>query len=100
MKTNCSKCSSSDGVEVYEDHEFCFVCNTYNPNKERTEMNVEPNTNRDYSGMASIPNYRSYPISSRGISLEVVEHFEVKMAVDPEGKPASHFYPYTRDDRQ
>ena len=97
MKTNCSKCSSSDGVEVYEDHEFCFVCNTYNPNKERTEMNVEPNTNRDHSGMASIPNYRSYPISSRGISLEVVEHFEVKMAVDPEGKPASHFYPYTRD---
>ena len=60
-------------------------------------MNVEPNTNRDYSGMASIPDYRSYSMGSRGISLEVVDHFQVKMSVDPEGKPASHFYPYTRD---
>ena len=58
---------------------FYSVCNTYNPNKERTEMNVEPNTNRDYSGMASIPDYRSYPMGSRGISLEVVNHFQVKM---------------------
>ena len=44
-----------------------------------------------------IHNYRSYPINSRGISQQVVDYFEVKMSVDPDGKPASHFYPYTKE---
>ena len=100
MKTSCSKCSSSDGVEVYEDHEFCFVCNTYNPNKERVKMDGTPtNTSANTFGpsLNEIHNYRSYPINSRGISQQVIDYFEVKMSVDPDGKPASHFYPYTKE---
>ena len=26
---SCDKCGSSDGVGIYEDHEYCFVCRTY-----------------------------------------------------------------------
>lgn len=42
-----------------------------------------------------ISTYRSYPMSSRGISQDVVDHYNVKMSVDVNGKPQSHFYPYT-----
>ena len=99
MKTNCTKCDSSDAVEVYEDgHEFCFSCNTRNPNKERVQMNGSTtNTSSVSTSLMEIPDYRSYPIASRGISQEVVDYFNVKMSVDPDGKPASHFYPYTKE---
>ena len=95
MKTNCEKCGSSDGVEVYEDHEFCYVCNAYNPNAERVIMN-EPTTNPEFTSFTDIGTYNSYPISSRSISLEIVNHFNVKMSVDSNGAPASHYYPYTK----
>ena len=98
MKTSCTKCDSSDGVEVYEDHEFCFVCNTYNPNKERQEpVNVPQPTNFNTTTITDINSYRSYPINSRGISQQVVDYFEVKMSVDQDGKPASHYYPYHKE---
>ena len=97
MKTNCEKCGSSDGVEVYAEHEYCFACGTRNPNKERVEMSNEPATFSEYTTFTSIDSYRSYPISSRGISQDVVDYFNVKMSVDQEGRPESHFYPYTKD---
>ena len=100
MKTHCDECHSSDANEVYEDgHTYCFSCTktTYPEKGERVEMNVQPTTDSSFVSMADIDSYRSYPISSRGISQEVVDHFEVKMSTDPEGKPASHFYPYTKE---
>ena len=99
MKTSCSKCGSSDGVEVYEDHDYCFVCQTRNPNTERVKMdgnNTSPSA-APTNSLLEIPDYRSYPINSRGISQEVVDYFNVKMSTDPDGKPASHFYPYTKE---
>ena len=99
MKTHCDDCHSSDAKHVYEDgHTHCFSCNkqTYPDRGERVEMH-ESFTDRDISSMATISDYRSYPISSRGISQEVVDHFGVKMSVDSDGKPASHFYPYTKE---
>ena len=92
MKVACTKCDSSDGVEVYDDHDYCFVCSTVNPNKKEKEE-VDDTIN---STIKTIPSYRSYPITSRGISHEVVEHFSVRMETDAEGKPCSHYYPYTR----
>ena len=95
MKTSCEKCGSSDAVEVYEDgHEFCFSCREYNPNKERPEMNASPTYTP--TTMGDIPTYGSYPINSRGITKEVVDFFNVKMSVDSDGKPESHYYPYTK----
>ena len=37
------------------------------------------------------------PITSRGISQEVVDYFDVKMSVDVNGKPEAHYYPWTVD---
>ena len=59
-------------------------------------MNVESNTNNDFTSFSDISTYRSYGIDSRGITKEVVDYFGVKMSLDPDGKPASHFYPYTK----
>ena len=102
MKTSCTKCDSSDGVEVYEDHEFCFVCNTYNPNKERVQMDERTTFNRVVESLTVqfINDLPSYPINSRGISKEVVDYFDVVMSVDENGKPESHFYPYTNKDSE
>ena len=94
MKTNCNKCGSSDANEVYEDgHTFCFSCNT------RGDSMNEPNTISDTnpSDIRSLGSYRSYAINSRSISIEVVDYFKVKMSVDEDGKPASHYYPYTKN---
>jgi len=97
MKTSCSKCQSSDAVEVYEDHEYCFSCNEYNPNKGKVVSFDESRTDRDNTTYSAISSYRSYPITSRGISQQIVDYFNVKMSVDKDGKPESHFYPYTRN---
>ena len=98
MKTNCQKCGSSDANHVYEDgHRYCFSCNT----RSQGELN-ERQPDRDtmdfseYTNMGTIPSYGSYAINSRGISKEVVDYFNVKMSLTAEGKPESHFYPYTK----
>jgi len=51
------------------------------------------------ASIQDIQSYRSYPITSRGISQEIVDHFEVKMSVDSNGKPEAHYYPWTIDGR-
>ena len=58
-----------------------------------------PNTRTNTFGpsLDEVYNYRSYPINSRGISQQVVDYFGVKMSVDQDGKPESHFYPYTKE---
>ncbi len=97
MKTSCNQCQSSDAVEVYEDHEYCFSCNTYNPNKGKVVSLDELRTDRNPTTYSAISSYRSYPIASRGISQQIVDYFNVKMSVDQNGKPESHYYPYTRN---
>ena len=100
MKTNCPDCMSSDAREIYEDgHSYCFSCKKY---RKDGGVDAEPNTTgRDDTdtsreSVGSIAEYRSYPITSRGISQEVVDVFNVKMSVNQEGKPEAHYYPYTR----
>ena len=101
MKLPCDKCGSSDANELYEDENprtHCFSCNTtvFLNNLEREKMDVSRITPNNTS-MVDVASYRSYPMGSRGISKEVVDYFNVKMSVDVDGKPESHFYPYTRD---
>ena len=96
MKTNCEKCGSSDGVEVYEAHEYCFVCSTRNPNNERMEMNDTPSADTSFTSFSDISGYSSYSLTSRGIAKEIVDYFNVKMSTDVNGKPASHYYPYEK----
>ena len=96
MKTSCEKCGSSDGKEVYEDHSFCFSCQTHEWIREGKEVN-ESIPDRKPTQSTDFSTYPSHGILSRGISLEVVNYFGVKMSINEEGKPHSHLYPYTKN---
>ena len=104
MKTSCDKCGSSDGVEIYEDHTYCFVCNNY---EKKDDICMAPDGHMDIPSSArmgsvftadvsAIADYPSYPMGSRKISRDVVDHFNVRMSVDTDGKPEAHYYPYTK----
>ena len=101
MKTNCIDCGSSDACEVYDDgHSYCFSCQKF---RKEAGVTNESNSNQDtgghdyqYESLDSISDLRSYPISSRNISKEVVDVFGVRMGFTTEGKPEAHYYPYTK----
>jgi len=97
----CKACGSSDARAIREDgSSYCFSCNT-NFKSEDTQMgvvnNVKSNPFISTDRLSDITNYASYNISSRGITKRVVDHFGVKMEVDEDGKPAAHYYPYTKN---
>ena len=93
----CEDCSSSDALALYDDgHTWCFSCETYRKGNEM-EAKVVNFTNRGGTTVPNVMGYSSYPISTRGISKETVDHFGVKMETDEDGKPSAHFYPYTKD---
>jgi len=75
---------------------YCFSCGTNFRNKD-IEINYEaPTVYNTTNSLEEIETFRSYPLSSRGISHKVVDYFGVKMSVKPDGTPESHFYPFTR----
>ena len=94
----CPMCPSSDAFASYEDGVgTCFSCGRSKKLGESPSPQVTAVSERTATmTVEEIKKYKQYPISSRGISLEVVEHFDVRMGVDEDGKPASHFYPYTK----
>ena len=97
MKKDCPNCGSSDACHVYDDHTNCYSCGKQEWfNNERKQVKDYAASTNSTNSIGSISSYRSYGISSRGISVEVVDHFEVKMSVNSEGQPESHFYPYTK----
>lgn len=97
-QTECPNCDSSDAFTVYDDGGYCFSCN-YSTKKVTTEMNDFNNipTATSTNKLAEIMDLNSFAITSRGISKAVVDHFGIKMEVNPDGSGGSHFYPYTRD---
>ena len=107
VKTNCESCGSSDANHVYNDDNprtHCFSCGKTVFKESRNNMNdlIDDDDLIDRSFGASIQDiqsYRSYPMTSRGISQEIVDHFEVKMSVNSNGKPEAHYYPWTIDGR-
>ena len=102
----CEDCGSSDAKASYDDGvATCFSCGKsskigHNPATiesgppSRAPGLYESNNAMD---IQEISGYKSYPLTSRGISHEVVDHFNIKMGTDSDGKPESHFYPYTKD---
>ena len=98
---NCPKCTSSDAYTIYEDGGYCFSCGYTNKKEKDNEMerstnSVQPVPNIPMDNkLLEISSFSSYNISSRGISKDTVDHFKVKMSVTSEGKPESHYYPYT-----
>lgn len=55
----------------------------------------EPSKPFRSESVAEVANYKSWPISTRGISKDVVDHFNVKMSVNSDGRPEAHYYPFT-----
>ena len=95
----CDDCGSSDALAVYDDgHTYCFSCEKHTPPPRGQKMEAQiVNFDRTTStGIGDVLNYRSYPITSRGIGQDVVDHFGVKMEVNEDGIPAAHYYPYTK----
>ena len=105
MKINCESCGSSDANHIYNDDNprtHCFSCGKTVFKESKNNMNElidqDDMIERSFGpSMEQIKSYRSYPITSRGISQEIVDHFDVKMSVDVNGKPEAHYYPWTVD---
>ena len=94
-QTACPKCDSSDAFTIYDDGAYCFSCQ-YSTKKVNNMNDLEPVAdNKDQLTLDEIPELNSFAITSRGISKQVVDHFGIKMAVNPDGSGGSHFYPYT-----
>jgi len=97
----CLDCDSSDGRSIREDgSSFCFVCSTNFKLEEDANNMYEPQQ-QVYSRetVEEVKAYSSFALKSRGISQQVVDHFQVKMSVNSEGKPLAHYYPYMKDGR-
>lgn len=96
----CEDCGSSDALAEYDDgHKYCFSCTKYTPPPRGQNMGaevVEFNDRNTVDTLATVNTYRSYPVSSRGISQGTVDHYNVKMSVTEDGMPEAHYYPYTR----
>ena len=94
-QTACPKCNSSDAFTIYDDGAYCFSCQ-YSTKKVNIMNDLETVAdNKDQLTITDISELNSFAITSRGISKQVVDHFGIKMAVNPDGSGGSHFYPYT-----
>tara|TARA_Y100001970_G_scaffold102674_1_gene128914 strand:+ start:329 stop:1945 length:1617 start_codon:yes stop_codon:yes gene_type:complete len=98
-QTACPECDSSDAFTIYEDGAYCFSCQ-YTTKKVNIMNDLEPVAKPNSNiTLEEINDLNSFPINSRGISKQVVDHFGIKMAVNPDGSGGSHFYPYTNEGR-
>ena len=94
-QTACPECNSSDAFTIYEDGAYCFSCQ-YSTKKVNIMNDLETVAdNKNQLTLTDISELNSFAITSRGISKQVVDHFGIKMAVNPDGSGGSHFYPYT-----
>jgi twinkle protein len=98
VQTACPHCDSSDAYTIYDDGAYCFSCQ-YSTKKKEDNMKdiIEEDNESAFTFIEDIATYKSFPISSRKISQQVVDYFNVKMSINQDGKPGSHFYPYTKD---
>jgi len=88
MKGPCDECGSSDGVETYEDHTHCYVCEHQVWFKDSTTPVAPRKTTMERMGFTS-------KIADRKISLAACEKYGVTVEVDPSSsKITKHFYPY------
>lgn len=99
----CKWCDSSDAMATYEDGmDHCFSCGKSGRNSATIESDplrgplAFTESNKQMETVEEIGAYPQYPITSRGISLRTVEHFGIRFGVSEDGKPISHYYPYTK----
>jgi len=95
----CGGCGSSDAKCIREDGSgYCFSCATnFKSTTPNQTQDIQEMAYHNPVSVAEIATYSSYPLASRGISKGVIDHFNVKMSVDEDGRPEAHYYPYTKD---
>ena len=84
-QTACPECDSSDAFTIYEDGAYCFSCQ-YTTKKVNIMNDLEPVAKPNSNiTLEEINDLNSFPINSRGISKQVVDHFGIKMAFGSTG---------------
>ena len=78
--SECPDCHSSDGLAVYSDHTFCFVCQKHN-GEYKQETTIRKKTMLDIKGSVM-------SISDRGITRDTCQTYGVTQ------DETSQFYPY------
>lgn len=77
----CPACNSTDALTRYADgHGYCFSCNTYFPSPQ---------------GSTALSTFEYLPW--RGVNKGVMEFFDVKTKVNPEGEPIAILFKYSED---
>jgi twinkle protein len=88
------ECGSSDGKTLYTDgHTHCYVCaTTLQPyaKKDNTSMVDTQKTSK----LPDIDDTKVGPLTDRGIVVETVRHYKVRLRVK-HGVVVEHYYPYT-----
>ena len=85
----CPACGSSDGLGVYEDNSYCFVCNYHTQEGSKV---IEPRQAIDRE-LTAIPQAEQAAMKDRCISAVAVNKYKVTVNTNPES-PVGHIYPY------
>ena len=95
---NNPNCNSSDGMTIYENGAYCFVCETSNFN---TNIEEERGTELSVSNKDELNEVYKLPITgviNRGLSKDVCTKYGVRTEIDAShGVPSRYFYPYYKD---
>lgn len=108
--TSCIKCTSSDGMAVYENRDsshtaYCYACETYF-NKDELKNNnnmteVVKEKEQTYLSVEDINNLKSGKIPDRKLSEEIVSMYGIKLEYDEQtGEIKYHYYPFYNDHGQ
>ena len=98
-KISCKDCGSSDGKQVFvqedgKQNAYCFACETYDSMQDTTKIKYKQEESTVMT-MPDISNLKSLEIPDRLIRKEIVNHYEVKLALsETDGKTITeHYYP-------
>lgn len=91
----CDSCSSSDGMMIYEDHTYCFVCETY----KRTGESPMEVAKKPKKQVPIIPNgdMECKPLKARGIMQDTCRKYGYFVTRDDYGKNV-HIANYVGED--
>lgn len=90
--TSCPACGSSDGRAVYDDHEYCFVCQDQSQTTSSYKPREKPVSNKDVTPIADV--FREIP--RRGLTKDSIEKYKIGINLD-KSVDIAHVYPYFKD---
>lgn len=89
---SCPACGSSDGRAVYDDHEYCFVCQDQSQTTSSYKPREKPVSNKDVTPITDV--FREIP--RRGLTKDSIEKYKIGINLD-KSVDIAHIYPYFKD---